>query len=256
MLRRVVFPKDGPCLTLAIDISLASSRRPPQTQPSNKEASVSRFASLSASLVLLLLSTTASGTPFPGQILQGFLSSTVPESGYTGPQNLSSYPLTATPYDFTNQLSFALVSVDALFITLQVGDGDSAPGDFDFNNLYLALDGINAGLALNGFPDSQILSLSLNQLPVSVSDALVAALQQDWKWIGSVVDLTPGNAPAGDTIAFPIRLDTTLDAVVTYRWGILPPPPSVPLPAALLLALPALGAAGLASRRFRRSRMP
>jgi hypothetical protein len=188
---------------------------------------------------------------FATSIFPSFLpvTSTVPESGYAGLQNLPAYPLGATPYDFNGQFNpFAFIDrIDSITLTLTMADGDTAAGDFDFGNLYLALDGVNTGLALNGFPNNQILSLSLNQLSPATSDALVAALQ-DGQLLGSVLDLTPGNGPAGDTIAFPRAVDTTLDLVLHLS---PPPPPPVPLPPAVWLALSSAGLAMVESGRRR-----
>ena len=77
--------------------------------------------------------------------------STVGESGFVGPQTGGTYPLTATPYNFTGQVNSLanVTSIDSLTVTLQISDGDSGPLDYDFNNLFLTLDGVNTGLALN-----------------------------------------------------------------------------------------------------------
>lgn len=189
------------------------------------------------------------------------LTSTVPQSGFVGAQNLPGYPLTlaGSPYDFTGQVNgFANVtSIDSLTVTLQVNDGDTAAGDYDFDNLFLTLDGINTGLALNGFPNNAILSLSLNQLAPPLQAALIAALG-DGQLAGGVLDTDPGDAPAGDTIAFPRLVDTTLDLVVSgpnlVPGGGGPGPNPIPLPAAVLLAPLGAGLAGMYARRFRRAK--
>jgi hypothetical protein len=185
------------------------------------------------------------------------VTSTVPESGFVGLQTGGAYPLTGSPYNFAGQVnSFANVtSIDSLTVTLQVSDGDSAPGDFDENALHLALDGIDTGLVLNGFPNNANLSLTLNTIALPTQLALIAALQ-DGVLVGSVLDTTLGNGPAGDTIAFPNLVDTTLD--LTLNGPNLAVPGGggnpVPLPAALLLAPVGAGLAGMYSRRFRRTK--
>jgi hypothetical protein len=185
------------------------------------------------------------------------LTSTVPESGFVGLQNLPSYPLTATPYSFTGQVnSFAnITSIDSLTVTLQISDGDTAPGDFDENNLFLALDGVNTGLALNGFPNNANLSLTLSTVPAAVQAALIAALA-DGQLVGTVLDISPLNGTVGDTIAFPALVDTTLDLVVSGANLDVPGGGGnpIPLPAAVLLAPIGAGLAGMYSRRFRRTK--
>ena len=59
-------------------------------------------------------------------------------------------PLTAAPWDFGASAGL-LGSISNITITLTVGDGDSALGERDFDQLTLALDGIDTGLHLNGF---------------------------------------------------------------------------------------------------------
>lgn len=181
------------------------------------------------------------------------LTSTVPESGFVGPQIGGTYPLTGSPYSFAGQgVAFGdIQSIDSLTVTLQVSDGDSAPGDFDFNNLFLTLDGLNTGLALNGFPNNNNLSLTLSQLPSTLQASLIAALA-DGQLVGGVLD-TDADVVAGDVISFPRLVDTTLDLVVSGAniGGNTNP---VPLPAAVVLAPIGAGLAGMYSRRFRRTK--
>jgi hypothetical protein len=212
---------------------------------------------MKVSLKSLLAAVVAFGAmAFSASAAQVTASSTVAQSGYNAAQSLPTYPLTGTPYDFTGQVNaFSNVtSIDSLTVTLSVNDGDTGVGDFDENNLTLALDGIDTGLKLNGFANNTILSLSLQQIAPALQAALVAALQ-DGKLIGTINDATPGNAPAGDIIGLPSRLDTTLDLVLSGPNLGLPTNGGggnpVPLPAGLLLAPLGVGLAGFYSRRFR-----
>jgi hypothetical protein len=205
--------------------------------------------SVFAGLALGVLASSASAAVVNG-------TSTVGESGFSAPQSGGTYPLTATPYDFTGQVnSFANVtSIDSLTVTLQISDGDSGPLDFDFNNLFLTLDGVNTGLALNDFFNNTNFSQTLTQLSPALQAALILALQ-DGKYVGGVLD-TDADGPPGDTIAFPGAVDTTLDLVLSgpnlqpQGGGGNP----VPLPAAVILAPIGAGLAGMYSRRFRRTK--
>src|SRR6266704_223422 len=109
------------------------------------------------------------------------LSSSVDQSGQIVPQTGGSYPLTGAgnPYDYTAQNYAALTSIDAITVTMTINDGDSGPGEFDFNDLTLGLDGIDTGLKLNSFLNNNIVTQTLTQLPVPLQAQILAALQLD-----------------------------------------------------------------------------
>jgi hypothetical protein len=184
------------------------------------------------------------------------ISSTVAQSGYNSDQNQASYPLTGTPYDFTGTVnSFANISsIDQLTVTLEMNDGDTGVGDYDFGSLTLGLDGHDTGLKLDGFTNNNIVSLTLSSLSVQLQNLIIADLA-DGQLVGSVLDATPGNStPAGDTIGFPFVVDTSLDLVVSGPNLAAPGGGGgnpVPLPAAVLVAPLGAGLAGIYSRRFR-----
>jgi hypothetical protein len=54
-------------------------------------------------------------------------------------------------YDFTGFFVSGDLLITEVSIRLTISDGNTAPGEADFNQLFLALNGINTGLALNGF---------------------------------------------------------------------------------------------------------
>ena len=179
------------------------------------------------------------------------VSSTVPQSGFIGNTTGAPGSLLAT-YDYTGQFGSPLTSVDSLTITLSISDGDTAAAEFDNGNLFLTLDGVNTGLALDGFGNNNIVTLTLNQLTPGVSAALVAALA-DNQLVARIIDTDPadGNDPL-NFISLPALIDTTLDLNVQVQGGGGPNP--VPLPAAALLAPLGAGLAGMYSRRFRKAK--
>ena len=59
-------------------------------------------------------------------------------------------------FNFAGQDYRSLRSVDRVSITLTLLDGDSAVGDRDFGKLTLMLEGVNTGILLNGFRDSEL----------------------------------------------------------------------------------------------------
>jgi hypothetical protein len=183
--------------------------------------------------------------------------STVPESGYgfsfdpttgqfSGLQSGGSYPLTGpSGYNFAGTPYSTLTSIDKLTVTLTINDGDSAQGDFDFNNLTLRLDGLDTGLVLNGFPNNGVLTLDIEG-PNNAA-GLLAALKNDGILVGTVFDAdTDGvSQTAPDFIGFPAATVTTL-VIEGQAEG------AIPLPAAVLMAPLGAGLVGMCQRRFRR----
>jgi hypothetical protein len=181
------------------------------------------------------------------------VSSVVDQSGFIGDQAGGAYPLTATPYDFTGQITnFTPTNIDSITVTLSVLDGDSGPAEFDENDLHLGLDGIDTGLVLNGLGDNAIATLTLSQLNPALQAQLIAALA-DNLLVGSIID-ADADAPAGDQIGISGRLTTSLELTltgdVTTQGG--GGGNAVPLPAAALIAPLGAAAAGAFSRRFRK----
>jgi len=193
-------------------------------------------------------------------------------------------------FDYTNNANGGLVnqgvanynglaSIGSLTLTVTIRDGDSATGNFDFNNLTIGLDGIDTGIKLNGFPDGPITTLDVSGSPQNAA-AILAALKADGMLKLSVfdsdVDLA-GSAPganAGDVIAFPGG-GVLPDAVLQLREGTIPDVgnlvqasatqsggefsqvaavTAVPLPLAAYIAPFGAGLAGIYSRRFRRQK--
>jgi hypothetical protein len=171
----------------------------------------------------------------------------------------------------------SLTSLGSLTLTVSIRDGDSALGNFDFNNLSIGLDGIDTGIKLNGFADGPITVLDVSGAPQNAA-AILTALKADGKLNLSVfdsdVDLA-GSAPganAGDVIAFPgdatlqLRQENTfaddpaahlVQANATQsaqEFDQVAAVTAVPLPLAAYIAPFGAGLAGIYSRRFRRQK--
>jgi hypothetical protein len=206
---------------------------------------VSLKSVLAAGLAVGALALSASAAPLT-------ISSTVDQSGYVGPQSLPSYPLTGdavtglgNPYDFTGQGANTLTTIDSITVTLtSINDGDTGPVDFDRDNLFLGLDGINTGIKLNGLLNDQIVTIQVTGVP-SMSSLILAALS-DEKLAGSIIDLSPTNGTAGDILGIPRAVQTTLS--ITGEGFV------IPVPAAAVMAPLGAVLAGIYSRRFRRQK--
>jgi hypothetical protein len=182
-----------------------------------------------------------------------------------------------------------LANLGSLTLTITIRDGDTALGNFDFNDLSVGLNGFDTGIKLNtpntigntGFPDNAILQLDVSGAPTQNAAAILASI----KAAGGIAKLTIFDndldavnpllgANAGDVIAFPGG-GTLPDAVLQLREGLIQDTgnlvqvagpengleyaqvaavTAVPLPLAAYLAPLGAGLAGIYSRRFRRQK--
>jgi hypothetical protein len=135
-------------------------------------------------------------------------SSTVPQSGVTAssPSNAAGARITAAnnPYSFSNTRTIA--SLKQVTIRATIFDGGTGPGSGDENDLFLELDGINTGIALNGFrtgkTDTRTISGSPNQ-----KRALKDALKADGKLVARIFDADPTDV---NSLGIPDTDETTL----------------------------------------------
>jgi hypothetical protein len=175
------------------------------------------------------------------------VSSTVPHNQFSG-DTLAVTPLAT--YDFTGQNYAQMTSIDTISITFTVVDGETDLGGIDHNNWHLALDGIDTGMVLNGFPGNQgILAITFTN--PNNQAALLAALQADGQLNATILDL---DLATPNFITLSSAVDTTLDLTGNLRDGGGGGPQPIPLPAAALLAPLGAGLAGAYRRRFRKSK--
>jgi hypothetical protein len=136
------------------------------------------------------------------------LTDTVPQSDFADFITAEGAPLTGPdPYTFGNEVQ-ACESIDSITVTLTLFDGDTGRGPFDTdrNDLTLGLDGIDTGIALNGFPDSETVTNTLTGVPKHMAQIL-AALKEDGQLVGSVIDRKPDS----NFVGIPATFDTTLE---------------------------------------------
>jgi hypothetical protein len=136
-------------------------------------------------------------------------SSTVPQSGV---------PLTATTTDAagaritaaTNPYSFSktrkIASIKQVTITATINDGNTGPGNNDVDDLFLQLDNINTGIALNGFRTGQTDTRTISGIP-NHRRALKAALKADGQLAARISDADPTDT---NLLGIPDNDETTL----------------------------------------------
>jgi hypothetical protein len=135
------------------------------------------------------------------------LTDTVPQSGFHDFIPSEGAPLTGPdPYTFGNEVRDC-ESIEGITVTLTLFDGDTGRGPFNTerNELTLGLDGIDTGIALNGFPGSETVTNTLSGVPKNTSQIL-AALKADGQLAGTVIDRSPNDNFVGILDTF----DTTL----------------------------------------------
>lgn len=144
---------------------------------------------------------------------------TVPQSGFGGFIPPEGAPLTGPdPYTFGNKIQDC-ESIESITVTLTLFDGDTGRGSFNTerNELTLGLDGIDTGIALNGFPDGETVTNTLSGVPKNMAQIL-AALKADGQLVGTVIDRSPNDNFVGILDTF----DTILE--ITCATGQVPAP--------------------------------
>jgi hypothetical protein len=130
-------------------------------------------------------------------------SSTVPQSGFAGTAGGARITAADNSYSFSNTRTIA--SIKQVSIKATIRDGDSAPNQDEFDDLFLALDGINTGIALNGFRDVQTDTRTNSGIP-NQKGALKAALKADDQLAARIIDVDPNP----NNLTIPANFETTL----------------------------------------------
>jgi hypothetical protein len=111
------------------------------------------------------------------------------------------------PYTFGKKLVKKIAKIEKITITATIFDGDTGPGEFDENNLTLALDGIDTGIKLNGYRDDETDTRTNSGTPIN-QNAIKNALKADRKLSATIIDHVN---PAGDNeVDIPANFETTL----------------------------------------------
>ncbi|HJT81968.1 MAG TPA: hypothetical protein VJ719_12285 [Chthoniobacterales bacterium] len=138
-------------------------------------------------------------------------------------------------WDFTSTNYQSLSQITFIQVTLTLQDGNSASGDFDFNHLFLSLDDINTGIALNGFRGNGLEdTLTISGNPGAAGPTILAALQNDGHLIGKIITDNVNDA------IFPNELfvgNDALNAPTTLVVGVPEPATTALICGGLLLLL-------------------
>jgi hypothetical protein len=110
------------------------------------------------------------------------------------------------PYSFSNTSRIASIKRVTIKATIEDGNTGTGPGDNDVDDLFLQLDSINTGIALNGFRRGQTDTRTISGIP-NQKGALKAALKADGKLEARIFDADPGDA---NLLGIPDNFETTL----------------------------------------------
>jgi hypothetical protein len=108
------------------------------------------------------------------------------------------------PYSFRKTRKIASLKQVTITATLYDGDTGTGSDDVDEDDLFLALDGINTGIALNGFYSGQVDTRTNSGIP-NHREALKAALKEDRKLAATIID-----RDAPNNLRVPASRQTTL----------------------------------------------
>ena len=113
--------------------------------------------------------------------------------------------ITAAADPFAFQKVGRLRELRRVTIRLTIDDGDTGPGDGDEGDLVLALDGVDTGIALDGFDDDDTDTRTISGTPANAG-RILAALQDDGELAASIIDWTPGD----NNLSVPADFEATL----------------------------------------------
>jgi hypothetical protein len=157
-------------------------------------------------LMLVVVDSRSAGAAVPQKFTK---SSTKPQSGVAlvlGNANGARITARNHPYRFSKTRRIARLR--KVTITARISEGDTARGEFDHNDLLLALDNINTGIALNGFRTGHTDKRTISGVP-NHRTALKAALKKDGKLGARIIDADPADK-GGNGVAIPAKFKTTL----------------------------------------------
>lgn len=119
-------------------------------------------------------------------------------------------------------------SIESISITLTIFDGNTGPGEADENALTLALDGIDTGIALNGFLGGEEITLTITGTPNNAA-AIFAALQTDGQLNARILDSTGSVVADQNDLTVPASDINGVPYLTTLSVTVVPEPGTVGL---------------------------
>lgn len=148
------------------------------------------------------------------------ITDTQPMLDWPGPGVTAMNPdkLTFALFDYSSQA--VLTDITGIDFSLTLQCAATMPGDLDFDNLTLGLDGIDTGIKLNGFTATDLNSLSFHTVaggagfPDSATiSQILSNLNDDHQLFASILDSTPGDNCYKMYSAFDTTLSLTGPAI-------------------------------------------
>ena len=145
------------------------------------------------------------GEPGLAKLKRATKSSTVAQSGEATGADGARINAPGAPFTFANVGK--LRRLTKVTITLTVQDGETGPGDEDVDDLTLVLNGIDTGIALNGFPTGQIPTRTISGSPQRAAEILASLKANDGAVNATIRD---ADDPGDNSVGIPAAEDTTL----------------------------------------------
>lgn len=152
-------------------------------------------------------------------------------------------------FDFTGDAGLAsLTSISDIKIRMWIFQGDTAPGDFDYMELTLVLDGTDSGVELNGFSAGSLVEQTNSGAPSGAS-SILSDLQSDGQLFAEVLDHS-----ANDNWIRIVGSGTATLTITGSDDNVGQPIAYAPIPQAAPLGLVLMGGLGLLGWMRRRRR--
>jgi hypothetical protein len=143
-------------------------------------------------LILILPLTLVGSDPSAQAALVTFTKSSTVAQDEEDDEEANGFLITDPAGPFQFQQVDRIREITRITITLTLAGAGTQQGDPDRGDLTLALDGIDTGIKLNGFPQADQDTRTNSGVPIN-ERAIRAALKADGKLAASIIDASPGD---------------------------------------------------------------